>query len=108
MVGHHSVKGAAGAFGGVPKFVAGARIDAGETNGPGLGGGAPGAEEDGCSIRSDSNVGYLFSVRRPNRVGIAIDAGVEVDQGLRGDVVNGDERMVGAGGNEREAGAIGR
>ena len=64
------------------------------------------AEADGrCR---DADEGNLFTVGRPDGLGIAIDAGIEVDEGLRGDVVHGDEGVIGARGDESELGAVGR
>ena len=49
--------------------------------------------------------GDLLAVGRPDRVGILIDAGVEIEQRLRGDVVDANERMIGAVGDEGDAGS---
>ena len=50
----------------------------------------------------------LFAIGGPDGIGIAIDAGVQIDERLRGDVVDGDEGVIGARRDEGEFGAVGR
>src|ERR1035438_7813538 len=108
IVGDHGVEGAAGANGCVPKLAAISGIDVGETNGPGLGGSALGAEEDTAGIGWETNESDLLSIGRPSGVGVTVDTRIEVEERFRGEIINADERVIGARGDESEAGAVGR
>jgi hypothetical protein len=100
------VKDAARAVGSVPEFatVAGFRI--GDANGPGRGRAAVSANCERSGGSSDER--NLFAVGRPDGFRVAVDAGIEIVDGLRADVVDGDESVVGARGDISELGAIGR
>ena len=63
-------------------------------------------KEDGGG--GDADECDLLAVGRPDGLGIAIDAGIEIGEGLGGDVVDGDEGVIGARGDVGELGAIGR
>jgi hypothetical protein len=81
---------------------------AGDPDRPRIGGGAARAEEDSGGGGGDAEECDLFRVRRPYWVGIAIYAGVEIEQRFGREVINAYEGVIVARGDEGEARAIGR
>ncbi len=96
VFGDHGVEGAAGAFGGMPELAAISGIDGCQTDGPRLGGAAR-PEEDGAHSGRLADESDLLSILRPDRVGVAIDTGIEIGQGFGAEVVDADEGVFSSG-----------
>src|SRR5258706_505222 len=78
VVGDHGMEGAARTIRSVPEFAAFSRVNVGETNRPRLSRGTHWAKR--AAGGRDAVEGNLLSIGRPNGIGIAIDAWVEITQ----------------------------
>src|SRR5580658_10235501 len=87
------VEHAAGAWGGMKHLACGAGLDVYYANRPRLTFPLRAKLKSAGGCR-DSQKRDLFSVGRPNRRGIAIDAGVQVFNRLGGDVVQTDQPVI--------------
>src|SRR5580693_7704138 len=88
----------------MPKFAAASGFGVRDANRPGRRSAASRTEREvGCG---NTNEGDLLTVGRPNWLGVAIDAGIEVGERLRGNAIDGDEGMIRAVGDKNQLGTI--
>src|ERR1035438_9910853 len=85
--GDHSVERAARPFGGVPQLASGPGSGIRETNRPRLGS-SNRSEEHSAHSGRNANESDLLSIRRPDGIGIAVNARVEILQRFRVEVVD--------------------
>src|ERR1700694_4098601 len=86
IIGKHGVESATRSFGSMPQLTAVSGGGIGQSNGPRIGGGADGTGR-ASGGRSDAYEGYLFTVGRPDGIGIAVGTGIQVAQGFCAEII---------------------